>query len=250
LETPIFGFVLAATVTLGLTSSPAHAMEGTQWGDGGGLTLVFAPVVAAGAVAAGADVYFTVNDIAQTWFGLRSSKEEGRHELYWTAWQSGLLVPIATGLLLGSNGGENQTPAVFFAATVWPLCLTAHGLWYAAPSARWAPISMVAAADGMLLGYDIQRRVTNQPFNPKYAELEIALGSGQLLYGLGNAVRGHATERWLNLSLTSVPLTLIAHGVYTVLEFDFPRKRATSRLPKVAAQPIPGGMMLTWGDRW
>jgi hypothetical protein len=153
-------------------------------------------------------------------------------------------------MFLGSDGGTDQVPALFFAATIWPLCLTAHGLWYAVPDKHWAPITMVAAADGMLLGYDVQRRVANKPFVPQYAELEIAVGSGQLLYGLGNTVRGHGQERWLNLAVTGVPLALIAHGVYTVLEFDFPRKHAKSSVPKLAVQPVPGGIMLTWGDRW
>jgi hypothetical protein len=248
LSSRMLALVLAATPLLLPTRS--DAMEGTNIG--GGMAFVLVPLGVAALVPLGANVYYTGKDLGLCWLGEKPSAPSARYELGWTGWQAGLLLPIA---LLGaiappSSWGDDQVAAGLAAFAMWPLALSAHGFWYAHPGQRWAAVTAVAAGDGLLLGYNIVRQAMDRRFARAYIELEIAIGAGQFLYGLGTTIHAEGQERWRNLGLASIPLLLVAHGVLAIADVPFPNRIRIGSLPTMLAQPVPGGMMLSLGDRW
>jgi len=242
------GLGLAATLLFSSTRS--EAMEGANIGEGIGIVLI--PLAVAALVPLGANVYYTGKDMGLCWLGEKPSDKSARYEFGWSAWQPGLLLPIA---LVGaiappSSWGDDQIAAGLAAFAMWPLALSAHGFWYAHPGQRWASVTAVAAGDGLLLGYNIVRQAMDRRFAAAYIELEIAIGAGQFLYGLGATIHAEGQERWRNLGLASIPLLLVVHGVLAIADVPFPNRIRIGNLPTMLAQPVPGGMMLSLGDRW
>lgn len=242
---------IGAAVTLAAAARPALA-SGTPPA-GAAMEVIAVPLALGATVAIGANTYYSISDIGGSWFGKIPSEQQGRREACWTAWQPAILVPASVALGTLRSWGKDQAPATVFALAVWPLSLSAHGLWYAAPDHRWAAVSLLSVGDGALILYNATMLARGVRVTQAYAVTETLVGGLQFLYGIGAAVNADGGEQSRNAALLSAPVTLLTHGLVS-LTLPKKRSRAAKRnwMNYLTFVPAPaiGGMTVVASGVW
>jgi hypothetical protein len=235
---PHRGLLCAATLSVVLAPAPARA---------DGLAELFV-ALGAGGFAVGVDSYYT----ARTYIDPdRMTDGLAKGAIACTAWQPAILYPLT--FFTEERFGLGPT---FAAAAAWPISITANGLARLDPSStaqRNVALTMVGAADAVLVTYDVLSLAEAWRRGAPYAAFETLVGLLQTAYAIQVAVSEPA-DRTLALSLGAVPAALATHGVLTLVLPKGPDSRRRDdwsvSVPVLVATPLPAGAMVHAAATW